>query len=208
MVGVGGGSGLEMPESGVISLIFSCSLLVCLSHFLFYSLSYLLLLLFLSLSSSPLNQSISQQCLWRPHSLISATGEWKRVMMEVGFLPVEEGHDGKSAPPQKSGMMGSLFSRPLKRGMLGAPSQEEPRHHWGKQTFKEQPWDKLLCMWRLISGANAEQPLFSSSHSPVSFQGSLSGFCPGFPVRAVFDQLGEESVGLLGFRFPQKEFSP
>lgn len=129
-------------------------------------------------------------------------------MMEVGFLPVEEGHDGKSAPPQKSGMMGSLFSRPLKRGMLGAPSQEEPRHHWGKQTFKEQPWDKLLCMWRLISGANAEQPLFSSSHSPVSFQGSLSGFCPGFPVRAVFDQLGEESVGLLGFRFPQKEFSP
>lgn len=91
MVGVGGGSGLAMPESGVISLIFSCSLLVCLSHFLFYSLSYLLLLLFLSLSSSPLNQSISQH-----------------MFMETPFSDqcywgVEESHDGSRLPACRRG---------------------------------------------------------------------------------------------------------
>lgn len=43
---------------------------------------------------------------------------------------------------------------------------------------------------------------------PVSFQGSLPGFCPSFPVCALSHQPGEESAGLLGFRFPQKEFSP
>lgn len=128
--------------------------------------------------------------------------------MEVGFLPVEEGRDGKSGPPPEEGHDGKSVFPPTEEGHAGCSLPGGATTSLGKKTFKEQPWDKLLCMWRLISGANAEQPLFSSSHSPVSFQGSLSGFCPGFPVRAVFDQLGEESVGLLGFRFPQKEFSP
>lgn len=58
------------------------------------------------------------------------------------------------------------------------------------------------------SWANTEQPLFSFPHSPISLQGSLPGFSPSFSVCALPDQPGEESVGLLGFGFPQKKFRP
>lgn len=74
-----------MPESGIISLTFSCSLLVFLSPFLFYSLSSLSLTSFsFSFSSSPLSQSVSQH-----------------MFMETPFSDqcywgVEERHDGKS----------------------------------------------------------------------------------------------------------------
>lgn len=65
--------------------------------------------------------------------------------MGVCFLPIRVGHGGKR------GMMG---------GRLAA-CQGEP-HHWGEQMFKGQSWDKL-GHGRLISGANAEQPLFPPS---------------------------------------------
>ena len=127
-------------ELGVISLPLSPHLFPSTFYFIFFS--------SLSLSSSgfsfpfssvPLNQSSRQLLSMKSLFSYLAVGSWKRSMMGNLFPPVREEHYGKFVSCQSK--------RKMMSGRL-APCSEEPGHHWGEPTLKDQLCDKLLGKYR------------------------------------------------------------
>lgn len=72
--------------------------------------------------------------------------------------------------------------------------------------IKEPP---VMSSWACRPGVqgNPEQPC-PPVLVPTSLQGSLPGFRASLPMCAPSDRPGEDSVGLLGVRSPQKDSGP